>query len=188
MTEAAKLNPVFVAELAREVSRILRQRTGGCLSKEGKRELRKMLSSGVALKGLSSNDLRAQGWTIMQASNVGEIAQRIVDAMLERSDGEWTPGSSRSMVALLHESADGRFCVGPVEPDTPRFKIAWRVDDTLHFARITRGPEADIEAMRKEIIDWLETAGAQLLIWSGDASAFEAAARASLLGARETWQ
>jgi hypothetical protein len=188
MIGTAKLDPVFVAELAREVSRILRQRTGRCLSKEGKRELRKMLSSGFALKGVSSNDLRAQGWTIMQASNVGEIAHGIVDQVLEQSEGEWTPSSSRSMAALLRESADSRFCVGPVERDTPRFEIAWRVDDSLKFARITGRPEADIEAMRREIIDWLETAGAQLFIWSGDASAFEAAARARLLGARETWQ
>jgi hypothetical protein len=188
MTEAVKPDPVFVAELAREVSRIVRQRTGGCLSKEGKRELRKMLSSGLTLQGVSSNDLRAQGWTIMQASDVGKIAHCIVDEMLERSKGEWTPSSSSSIVALLRASADGRFCVGLVEPDTPRFKIACRIDDTIHFARITTFPEADIEAMREGIIDWLETAGAELFIWSGNASAFEAAARAWLLGARDTWQ
>jgi hypothetical protein len=138
MTEAAKPDPVFVAELAREVSRIVRQRTGRCLGKEGKRELRKMFSSGLTLKGVSSNDLRAQGWTIMQASDVGKIAQGIVDEMLERSEGEWTPSSSSSILALLRASADCRFCVGPVEPDPPRFKIACRVDDTIHFARITR--------------------------------------------------
>jgi hypothetical protein len=188
MTEVAKPDPVFVAGLAREVYRIVRQRTGSCLSKEGKRELRKMLSSGFILKGVSSNDLRAQGWTIMQASDVGKIAHCIVDEMLERSECEWTPSSSGSIVALLRESTDGRFCVGPVEPDTPRFEIACRIDDTIHFARVTRRREADVEAMRKGIIDWLETAGAQLFIWSGDASAFEAAARAWLLGARETWQ
>jgi hypothetical protein len=115
------------------------------------------------------------------------MARDLVEKMLAEPEGAWT--SCSSVNAVMRESVDGRFCIGPVEPDAPRFKIALRIaGDSVKFVRFNGSGTADIEDLQRELSDWLEAKGAQLFFWGGDASAFEAAAEARLLGAEEALQ
>jgi hypothetical protein len=52
MTEVGKPEPAFVAELAREMRKLLGKRTGMRQSKERERKLREILSSCSTLKGV----------------------------------------------------------------------------------------------------------------------------------------
>ena len=188
MTEVGKPESAFVAEVAREMCRLLHKRTGMHQSKKRERELRELLlSSWFTLKGVNRNDLRAQGWRIMKVRNTKEMARDLFDQMLAEPEGAWTSCSSIDVV--MRESVDGRFCIIPVEPDAPRFKIALRIaGDSVKFVRFNGPGTADIEDLQKELIDWLEAKGAQLFFWGGHASAFEARAEAMLLGAEKALQ
>jgi hypothetical protein len=182
MTEVSKLEPAFVSKLAREMCKRLGKRTG---MRQREREVEEILSSGFTLTSVDPNDLRAQGWSIMNALNVKELARVLVEKML--AEPEWT--SCSSIDAVLRESVDRRFCIGPVEPNAPRFKIALRSGgDDVKFARFTGSEKADIEELQKRLVERLEAAGAQLFFWGGDASVFESAAEARLLGAEEIRQ